>query len=57
MYAVLKTGEGAKGVAKVGAQGKQKKIIVFKYKPKKDYRRKSGHRQAYTKLAIEKIEA
>lgn len=49
--------EGAKVVAKVVAQGKQKKIIVFKYKPKKDYRRKSGHRQAYTKLAIEKIEA
>lgn len=49
--------EGAKVVAKVEAQGKQKKIIVFKYKPKKDYRRKIGHRQSYTKLTIEKIEA
>ena len=33
------------------------KIIVFKYKPKKDYRRKQGHRQPYTRLLIEKIEA
>jgi len=49
--------EGAKVVAKVLAQGKAKKIIVFKYKPKKDYRRKNGHRQPYTKLVIEKIEA
>lgn len=49
--------EGAKVVAKVAAQGKQKKVIVFKYKPKKDYRRKNGHRQPYTKLVIEKIEA
>ncbi|MDU5106289.1 bL21 family ribosomal protein, partial [Clostridium sp.] len=30
---------------------------VFKYKPKKDYRKKTGHRQPYTKLVIEKIEA
>ena len=49
--------EGAKVVAKVLAQGKAKKIIVFKYKRKKDYRRKNGHRQPYTKLVIEKIEA
>ncbi|GFP77258.1 MULTISPECIES: 50S ribosomal protein L21 [Clostridium] len=49
--------EGAKVVAKVVAQGKAKKIIVFKYKRKKDYRRKNGHRQPYTKLVIEKIEA
>ncbi|QAA31516.1 MULTISPECIES: 50S ribosomal protein L21 [Clostridium] len=49
--------EGAKVVAKVAAQGKAKKIIVFKYKRKKDYRRKNGHRQPYTKLVIEKIEA
>lgn len=48
---------GAKVVAKVVAQGKQKKVIVFKYKAKKDYRRKNGHRQPYTKLVIEKIEA
>ena len=49
--------EGAKVVAKVVAQDKAKKIIVFKYKPKKDYRKKQGHRQPYTKLVIEKIEA
>lgn len=49
--------EGAKVVAKVLAQDKAKKIIVFKYKPKKDYRKKQGHRQPFTKLQIEKIEA
>lgn len=49
--------EGAKVKAKVLKQGKAKKIIVFKYKPKKDYRRKQGHRQPYTKLQIEKIDA
>ncbi|MBM6837455.1 50S ribosomal protein L21 [Clostridium saudiense] len=49
--------EGAKVVAKVVAQGKAKKVTVFKYKAKKDYRRKNGHRQPYTKLVIEKIEA
>lgn len=51
------TVEGAKVVAKVLAQGKAKKVIVFKYKRKKDYRRKNGHRQPYTKLVIETIEA
>ena len=49
--------EGAKVVAKVLAQGKAKKIIVFKFKRKKVYRKKQGHRQAYTKIQIEKIEA
>lgn len=49
--------EGAKVVAKVLAQGKAKKIIVFKYKRKLDYRKKQGHRQSYTKIQIEKIEA
>lgn len=49
--------EGAKVVAKAVKQGKQKKIIVFKYKPKKGYRRKQGHRQPYTKVQIEKINA
>ena len=48
---------GAKVIAKVIAQGKAKKILVMKYKRKKDYRRKNGHRQPYTKLIIEKIEA
>ena len=36
-------------------QGKQKKIIVFKYKPKKNYHKKYGHRQPYTKLEIKNI--
>ncbi|KXZ40137.1 LSU ribosomal protein L21P [Alkalithermobacter thermoalcaliphilus JW-YL-7 = DSM 7308] len=49
--------DGAKVDAKVLEQGKGKKIIVFKYKPKKDYRRKQGHRQPYTKIVIEKINA
>ena len=49
--------EGDKVVAKVLAQGKDKKVTVFKYKRKKDYRRKNGHRQPYTKLVVEKIEA
>jgi len=49
--------EGAKVSAKVLAQGKDKKILVFKYKRKLDYRKKQGHRQPYTKLQIEKIEA
>jgi large subunit ribosomal protein L21 len=49
--------EGAKVIAKVVEQGKAKKVIVFKFKRKKDYRRKQGHRQPYTKLIIEKIEA
>ena len=47
----------AKVTAKVEKQGKAKKIIVFKYKPKKgSTRRKQGHRQPYTKLIIETIE-
>jgi large subunit ribosomal protein L21 len=49
--------DGAKVEAKVVEHGKGKKIIIFKYKPKKDYRRKQGHRQPYTKLVIEKINA
>ena len=46
---------GAKVVAKVLKQGRGSKIIVFKYKRRKDYRKKQGHRQAYTKLVVEKI--
>ena len=49
--------EGATVTAKVVAQGKAKKVIVYKYKAKKDCRRKQGHRQPYTKLVIESINA
>src|SRR5579875_2630227 len=45
--------EGAKVVAKVKEHGRDKKIIVFKYKSKKNYHKKQGHRQPYTKLTIE----
>ena len=47
--------EGAKVEAKVIKNGKNKKVIVFKFRPKKNYRRKNGHRQPYTKVQIEKI--
>ena len=47
--------EGAKVDASVVKNGKGKKVIVFKYKPKKNYRRKQGHRQPYTKVTIGKI--
>ncbi len=45
----------AKVVGKVEAQDKFKKIIVFKYKSKKNERKKQGHRQPYTAVRIEKI--
>ena len=45
----------AKVVATVEKHGRQKKIIVFKYRPKKKYRKKQGHRQPYTKLTIKSI--
>ncbi|NLT94423.1 MAG: 50S ribosomal protein L21 [Clostridia bacterium] len=48
---------GAKVALKVQEHGKGKKIVVFKYKPKKNYRRKQGHRQPYTKVVVEKIYA
>ena len=43
--------------ATVLKHGKDKKIVVFKFKAKKGYRRKQGHRQSYTKVKIEKINA
>lgn len=46
---------GAKIQATVVAQVKGPKIIVFKYKPKKHYRVKTGHRQKYTRLQIDAI--
>lgn len=65
VLAVSKDGElttgnpvsGASVSAKVLGQGKGKKIIVFKYKAKKAERKKKGHRQPYTKVQIEKINA
>ena len=42
---------------KIIGHGKEKKIIIFKYKAKKNYRNKTGHRQPYTKVHIEKINA
>ena len=47
--------KGVKVEGKVVSHGKGKKIIVFKMKPKKNYRRKQGHRQPYTKIEITKI--
>ena len=48
---------GASVTAKVEKQGKEKKILVFKYKSKANYRRKQGHRQPYTCLTVEAINA
>lgn len=47
--------KGVKVEGKVVSHGKGRKIIVFKMKPKKNYRRKQGHRQPYTKIEITKI--
>ncbi|MCI6763466.1 50S ribosomal protein L21 [bacterium] len=47
--------KGAKVTCEVTKHGKQKKIVVFKYRPKKKYRLKKGHRQPYTKLVVKKI--
>ncbi len=47
--------EGAKVVASVIEQGKGPKVVVFKYKPKKDFRKKQGHRQPYTRVQISEI--
>lgn len=49
--------EGATVVAKVQKQGKEKKVLVFKYKNKTNYRRTMGHRQPYTCLEITAINA
>ncbi len=43
--------------AKVEKHGKGHKVVVYKYKPKKNYHKKQGHRQPYTKVTIEKIQA
>ena len=49
--------EGAKVTAKVVEHGKAKKIFVFKYKAKANYRKRQGHRQPYTQVEITSIEA
>lgn len=48
---------GAKVKAKVLEQGKNKKVIVYKYKAKKRYHRKKGHRQSFTEVEITGVEA
>ena len=49
------TVDGAKVITEVLGEGKGKKVIVFKYKPKVRYRRMTGHRELYTTLAIKEI--
>ena len=49
--------EGASVTATVVKNGKGKKIRIFKYNPKKGYRKRQGHRQPYTKVEIKKISA
>jgi len=49
--------ENAKVVARIARHGKGRKIVVFKYKRRKNYRRKRGHRQLFTLIKIEDIEA
>lgn len=50
------TVKGVSVKAKVVEHNKEKKVVVFHYKPKKDYRKKQGHRQPYTLLEITGIE-
>ncbi|MCS6267442.1 MAG: 50S ribosomal protein L21 [Vampirovibrio sp.] len=47
--------EGAVVTGKVLAHGREKKILVYKMRPKKGYRKKNGHRQGYTRILIESI--
>ena len=49
--------EGASVEAKIVKNGKGKKIRIFKYNPKKGYRKRQGHRQPYTKVQIGAIKA
>ena len=48
--------EGAKVFGEVVESGKGKKVIIFKYKAKKDYRKKQGHRQPYTMIKITSLD-
>ncbi|MCR5610999.1 MAG: 50S ribosomal protein L21 [Clostridiales bacterium] len=47
--------EGVKAIGEVVEHGKGRKVIVFKYKPKKNIRKKQGHRQPYTKVKVVSI--
>ncbi|MCL2120655.1 MAG: 50S ribosomal protein L21 [Clostridiales bacterium] len=47
---------GAKVLLKIVEQGRGEKILVFKYKPKKKYRKLRGHRQPYSKVVIDEIQ-
>lgn len=49
--------EGAKVTGTIEKQGLGKKIVVFKYKSKKNERKKQGHRQAYTKVTVKEVVA
>ncbi|MGO3401306.1 MAG: 50S ribosomal protein L21 [Lentilactobacillus parabuchneri] len=49
--------DGASVTGTVEKQGRQKKITIFRYKPKKGSRSKKGHRQPYTKVVIDSIKA
>ncbi len=49
--------KGVKVIAKILKQGKAKKVIAFKYKAKKRYKVKKGHRQPFTEVEITKIES
>ncbi len=51
------TVDGATVTATVVAEGKAKKVIVYRYKRKTGYHKKNGHRQPYTQVKIEKINA
>ena len=48
--------EGVKAIGKITAQARGPKIIIFKMKRRKRYRRKAGHRQAYTEILVDRIE-
>ncbi|UCC63452.1 MAG: 50S ribosomal protein L21 [Anaerolineae bacterium] len=49
------TVEGAKVLATVDRQDKHRKVVIYKYRPRKRYRLKKGHRQPFTRLRIDKI--
>ena len=48
--------DGAKAVGTITAQGRGEKLTIFKMKRRKGYRRKAGHRQAYTEILVDRIE-